>query len=198
MSCPEVRARLLVAERDELAPDREIGQHLAGCPGCAAQVLNIQIGTAAVAASLNGWSSNLEPARIMERIGRDQASARSRSEHWWGLMGTAAIVLISLMVYVAKSERTAIIRAGLGFPDLPYISSFTLRCLQPEAAAEIGRTILASTGGSAEPVVDGGRAVVLSGARRVVVSAEIAIKEADGSLDPKHPQACPIPSRNKR
>jgi anti-sigma factor RsiW len=198
MSCTEVRTRLLLAEMDELQPDGEIGKHLASCPGCTSAVMNIRIGTAAAGEMLNSWTSHLEPNQVVEQIQLEQASARYRSEQWWSIMGTAAIVLISLLVYLAKSERMSGFRAGVGFPDLPYISSFTLRCLQPEAAAEIGRAILAPTRGSAQPAVDGDRAVVLSGARRAVVDAELAIKQADGTLDPRHPRACPMPSPNKR
>lgn len=193
MNCPQVRAHLLRAEMEALSPEGEIGRHLAGCPGCATQVTNIRIGTAAVADTFNGWSSNLDPNRIVERIGLDQAMARSRSEQWWGLLGTAAIVIVSLLVYLAKSERTAGVRAVLGFPDLPYIASFQVSCIPPEAAVEIALSILGPSRGTAKYSTDGSRSVVLSGSRPRVVAAELAIRTADGTLDPKHPRSCSTP-----
>lgn len=193
MSCPEVRPRLLLAEMEDFSPEGEIGRHLAECQSCATEVMNIRIGTAAAAETLNGWSSNLDPNRIVEHIGLDQARARSRSEQWWGLLGTAAIVIVSLLAYVAKSERTAGIRAVLGFPDLPYITSFQVRCIPPEAAVEIALPILRPSRGTAKYYTDGSRSVVLSGSRPRVVEAELAIRTADGTLDPKHPRSCSTP-----
>lgn len=189
MSCPEIRSRLLLAEMEELSAESEIGRHLAGCPGCATQVMNVRTGTAVAAESLNSWQSSLEPEQLLQRILVDQASARSRSEQWWGIMGTAAIVLVSLLVYLAKSERMSRIRAGLGFPDLPFVTSLEVRCLDPEAAVEIAGSILRPSRGTAQ-IYRNSRSVVLSGARQRVVQAELAIRMADGTLDPEHPRAC--------
>lgn len=194
MSCTEVRARLRLAEMDELQPDGEIGKHLASCPGCTTAVMNIRIGTAAAGEMLNSWTSRLEPNQVVEQIQLDQASARFRSEQWWSIAGTAAIVLISLLVYLAKSERTSGFRAGIGFPDLPYITTYEVRCISPEAAVAIALSVLAPSRGTARSYTDGSHSVVLSGSRRRVTQAELAIRQADGTLDPKNPRACPTPT----
>lgn len=191
MSCQQVEAWLMRADTDQLQPEGEVAAHLAGCQDCSASVTRVQVGTRAAADWLNSWSSNLEPHDLVEQIQQDQAMARSRMDHWWGVAGTVAIVALSLLVYVAKAERMMAVRARLGFPDPPYITSMFVRCISPEVAAEIAYSILNPSKGMVKYNRED-RSIVLAGSRDMVREAELAIRTMDGTIDLAHPKPCSL------
>lgn len=197
MICDDIRSHLLIAELDELRTQRATNEHLAACASCAARMARILAGTGAAADYLNGWRPKREIADLVERIQLDQARLRAGSEEFWRIMGTAAIVVLSLLVYLVKAERMAGVRAFFGYPDLPFIQSVEVRCLSPEQAAELAYGIVNPSGGTARPDI-GNRSVILSGHRRVVADAEMVIRSADGTLYPDSAGPCPVPPAPSR
>ncbi len=183
-SCQEVRAAVLMREPGALESDATIADHVKGCPRCAEDVAAVRTATTATAELFDGWSPLSEPMALAETtMARATAWRERRSRQWRGRWVAVCAVAIAAWV-VATSERTAPIRAALGFPDAPYTTTVLLQCVSPEAAAEVATPHLRSRGSEARAGSPGVPSVTLRGARDEVAQAEIAIALIDGKLGP--------------
>ena len=187
--CQTVRAGLLLRDLGQLDGDPAIAAHVASCARCAADLHAVRTATRDTAERLDSQMPLGNPAALTQTIlDRAVAWREQRARGWRRASLSLATLAIAAWVLIA-SGRAAPLRAALGFPDPPYVTTVLLSCLTPGDAAGAARPYLRSRGSAAEPGPGGVASVTLTGERSEVAQAEIAVAKLDGRLGPP-PGAC--------